>query len=216
VSDAHQPIFFSGVRVKPGVSRSISSSETPGFTRTPLKKMGWWASDTAQLHFDNCRVPVSNLIGEEGRGFNSIMRNFNHERLSMSAAACGYAQGCFHDALAWTRERRTFGKRLVDQPVVRHQLVDMAMRIESTRAMLDDLACRLDEGASPVAQIAMLKVVATRTFQFCADRAVQLLGGGGYMRGHRVERLYREVKVMTIGGGAEEIMKDLAARQLDL
>ncbi len=121
---------------------------------------------------------------------------------------------CFHDTLAWTRERHTFGKRLADHQVVRHQLVDMATRIEATRALLDDLASRLDDGAAPVAQIAMAKNMATRTFQFCADRAVQLLGGMGYMRGSRAERLYREVKVMMIGGGAEEIMKDLAARQL--
>ena len=199
-----------------GVSLLLIEGDTPGLTRTPLKKMGWWASDTAQLFFDGCRVPVENLIGEEGKGFAAITKNFNHERLALAAAACGYAQVCFHDALAWARERRTFGKRLADHQVVRHQLVDMATRIESTRALLDDLAARLDDGAAPVAQIAMAKNMATRTFQFCADRAVQLLGGMGYMRGSRVERLYREVKVMMIGGGAEEIMKDLAAKQLSL
>jgi acyl-CoA dehydrogenase len=199
-----------------GVSLLLVEGDTPGLTRTPLKKMGWWASDTAQLHFDHCRVPVANLIGAEGRGFAAIMKNFNHERLSLAAVASGYAQVCLHDTVAWARERRTFGKRLADHQVVRHQIVDMATRIEATRAMLDDLACRLDAGESPVAQIAMVKNLATRTFQFCADRAVQLLGGMGYMRGHRVERLYREVKVMMIGGGAEEIMKDLAAKQLDL
>jgi acyl-CoA dehydrogenase len=199
-----------------GVSLLLIEGDTPGLSRTPLKKMGWWASDTAQLHFDNCRVPAANLIGEEGRGFAAIMKNFNHERLAMAAGACGYAQVCLHDAAAWARERRTFGKRLADHQVVRHQLVDMATRIEATRALLDELASRLDAGASPVAQIAMAKNFATRTFQFCADRAVQLLGGMGYMRGHRVERLYREVKVMTIGGGTEDIMKDLAAKQLAL
>jgi len=199
-----------------GVSLLLIEGDTPGLSRTPLKKMGWWASDTAQLHFENCRVPAANLIGEEGQGFAAIMQNFNHERLSLAAVASGYAQVCLHDALAWARERRTFGKRLADHQVVRHQLVDMATRIEATRALLDDLASRLDAGASPVAQIALAKNLAARTFQFCADRAVQLLGGMGYMRGHRVERLYREVKVVTIGGGAEEIMKDLAAKQLDL
>ncbi|MGO4328482.1 MULTISPECIES: acyl-CoA dehydrogenase family protein [unclassified Cupriavidus] len=199
-----------------GVSLLLIERDTPGFTRTPLKKMGWWASDTAQLFFEDCRVPAENLIGEEGKGFAAIMKNFNHERLALAAAACGYAQVCFHDALAWARERQTFGKRLVEHQVVRHQFIDMATRIESTRAMLDDLASRLDDGAAPVAQIAMAKNLATQTFQFCADRAVQLLGGMGYMRGSRVERLYREVKVMMIGGGAEEIMKDLAARQLGL
>ncbi|RAS12298.1 acyl-CoA dehydrogenase family protein [Cupriavidus alkaliphilus] len=199
-----------------GVSLLLVEGDTPGLTRTPLKKMGWWASDTAQLFFDDCRVPVENLIGEAGKGFAAITKNFNHERLALAAAACGYAQVCYHDALEWARVRRTFGKRLADHQVVRHQLIDMATRIEATRALLDDLASRLDDGATPVAQIAMAKNLATRTFQFCADRAVQLLGGMGYMRGSRVERLYREVKVMMIGGGAEEIMKDLAARQLEI
>lgn len=199
-----------------GVSLLLVEGDTPGLTRTPLKKMGWWASDTAQLFFDDCRVPVENLIGEAGKGFAVITKNFNHERLALAAAACGYAQVCYHDAVEWARARRTFGKRLADHQVVRHQLVDMATRIEATRALLDDLASRLEDGATPVAQIAMAKNLATRTFQFCADRAVQLLGGMGYMRGSRVERLYREVKVMMIGGGAEEIMKDLAARQLEI
>jgi acyl-CoA dehydrogenase len=176
--------------------------------------MGWWASDTAELFFADCRVPAVNLIGEEGRGFAVLMRNFNHERLALAAAACGYARVCLHDALEWARQRRTFGQTLSEHPVIRHKFVDMATRIEATRAMLDDLAARLDDGESPVAQIAMVKNFATQTFQFCADQAVQVLGGMGFMRGTRVERLYREVKVMMIGGGAEEVMKDLIAKRL--
>jgi len=197
-----------------GVSLLLIDRDTPGFTRVPLKKMGWWASDTAQLFFENCSVPVDNLIGEEGRGFAAIMRNFNHERLALAAASCGYAIVCLHDAVEWALQRRTFGQRLIDHQVVRHQLVDMATRIEACRAMLDGLASRLEDGESPVAQMAMAKNLATQTFQHCADRAVQLLGGMGYMRGTRVERLYREVKVVMIGGGTEEIMKDLAAKQM--
>ena len=199
-----------------GVSLLLIEGNTAGISRTPLKKMGWWASDTALLHFDDCRVPVGNLIGEEGQGFPIIMRNFNNERLGLAAAACGAAMACLHDALEWARQRHTFGQRLADHQVIRHKLVDMAERIEATRAWLDDLAARLAAGESPVAQLAMAKNFAARTMQFCADAAVQTLGGMGYMRGTRVERIYRDVKVMMIGGGAEEVMKDLAARQLDI
>jgi acyl-CoA dehydrogenase len=205
-----------------GVSLLLIEGDTPGVARTPLKKMGWWASDTAHLYFDNCRVPVTNLIGEENQGFRLIMHNFNSERLGMAAGACGFARVCFEDALAWVRERKTFGQPLVERQVIRHKLVDMAMKIEATRAWLEDLAWRVEEQSGPqagdanllVAQTCMLKNLATQTMQFCADQAVQMLGGMGYMRGGRVERIYREVKVNMIGGGAEEIMKDLAARQM--
>ncbi|GAB2472390.1 acyl-CoA dehydrogenase family protein [Comamonas humi] len=199
-----------------GVSLLLVEGDTPGLTRSPLRKMGWWASDTAEIGFSDCRVPAGNLIGEEGKGFVVVMRNFNHERLALAAAACGYAQVCLHDAVAWAQERRTFGLPLSQRQVIRHKLVDMATRIEATRAMLDDLAARLDDGQSPFAQIAMAKNFSTQTFQFCADAAVQILGGMGFMRGTRVERLYREVKVMTIGGGAEEVMKDLIAKRLEI
>ncbi|MEK7344435.1 MAG: acyl-CoA dehydrogenase family protein [Pseudomonadota bacterium] len=199
-----------------GVSLLLIDGDTPGLSRQPLQKMGWWASDTAEIGFSDCRVPAANLIGQEGQGFAVIMRNFNHERLALAAAACGYAQVCLHDAVAWARERKTFGQALSERQVIRHKLVDMATRIEATRALLDDLALRLDAGQSPFAQIAMAKNVATQTFQFCADQAVQILGGMGFMRGTRVERLYREVKVMMIGGGAEEVMKDLIAKRLGL
>ncbi|MGP1677344.1 MAG: acyl-CoA dehydrogenase family protein [Burkholderiales bacterium] len=197
-----------------GVSLLLIERERPGFTRTPLAKMGWWASDTAALYFDEVRVPAANLIGAQGQGFKAIMSNFNMERLTMSAIACGFARVCLQDALAWARERRTFGAPLIERQVIRHKLVDMQMRIEAARALLEHLAWRVQQGEHPVAQLAMLKNFAAQAMQFCADQAVQILGGAGYMRGTRPERIYREVKVMMIGGGTEEIMKDLAARQL--
>ncbi|MBV8635494.1 MAG: acyl-CoA dehydrogenase family protein [Burkholderiaceae bacterium] len=215
--------FTVAVRTNPelkgasGISLLLIERDTPGFTRAPLKKMGWWASDTALLHFDSCRVPAHNLIGEEGQGFRVIMRNFNMERFNLAASAYGLAQVCYEDALAWAQERHTFGKRLVDHQVVTHKLVDMATQLSATRALLEDTAWRLNDGQQGtelVAQICMLKNLATRTMQFCADAAVQTLGGMGFMRETRVERIYRDVKVYMIGGGAEEIMKDLAARQL--
>lgn len=197
-----------------GVSLLLIERDRAGFTRTPLAKMGWWASDTAALYFEDVRVPAANLIGEEGRGFKAIMSNFNMERLGMSAQAVGYAQAAFDDALAWARERHTFGKPLIENQVIRHKLVDMQMKIEAARAYLHDCAWAVQQGEQPAARLAMLKNCATQAMQFCADNAVQIMGGAGFMRGSRAERIYREVKVMMIGGGAEEIMKDLAARQL--
>lgn len=203
-----------------GLSLLLVDGDTPGLTRTELKKTGWWASDTAQLHFDGCRVPAANLIGAEGQGFRAVMKNFNHERLMMAAMACGYAQACTEEALDWARQRRTFGAALAQHQVIRHKLVDMVTRTEAARTMVHDLAWRIEhrlgDEAALVARTCMAKVVATQAMAYCAGEAVQILGGMGYMRGSKSERLYREVKVMTIGGGSEEIMKDLAARQLGL
>lgn len=197
-----------------GISLLVIDGDTPGLERTPLKKMGWWASDTATLYFDDCRVPVENLIGEENQGFFGLMLNFNNERLSLAANAYAFAQVCFEEALAWARERVTFGRPLIKRQVIRHKLVDMQMRIESTRALLEKVAWQVGQGESPIPQICMLKNDAVQTMEFCAKEAVQILGGAGYIRGAKSERIYRETKVIAIGGGAEEIMKELAARQL--
>ena len=202
-----------------GISMLVVPGDVAGLSRSPLQKMGWWSSDTAHLRFDGVRVPTRYLLGEEGGGFRIIMGNFNGERLAIAVAALGFAQACYDEALDWARQRTTFGAPLVQHQVVRHKLVDMQMRIASTQAWADALATQVDAtGETPqwVAAVCMLKNHATQTLQFCADQAVQLLGGMGFMRGTRSERLYREVKVLMIGGGAEEIMKDLAARQLGL
>ena len=205
-----------------GISMLLVPGDAPGLTRTRLTKMGWWCSDTAQLHFDDVRVPARYLLGEEGAGFRMVMGNFNGERIGLAAGALGFAQACLDEALAWSRERRTFGAALIEHQAVRHKLVDMQMRIASTEAWLEAVSAEGDahEAAGRfnapewVARVCMLKNHATQTMQFCADQAVQILGGMGFMRGTVSERIYREVKVMMIGGGAEEIMKELAARQL--
>ncbi|MGQ2978195.1 MAG: acyl-CoA dehydrogenase family protein [Polaromonas sp.] len=202
-----------------GISMLLVDGNSPGLSRSRLDKMGWWCSDTAHLRFDGVRVPARHLLGQEGGGFKIIMGNFNGERLAMSAAALGFAQACYDEALDWARQRQVFGSALSEKQVIRHKLVDMQMRIASTQAWVDVVADRADagdQGTDWVAHVCMLKNHATQTLQFCADQAVQILGGMGFMRGTRSERIYREVKVMMIGGGAEEIMKDLAARQLGL
>jgi acyl-CoA dehydrogenase len=205
-----------------GISLLLVPGDSAGLARTPLRKMGWWCSDTAQLHFDGVRVPARYLLGEEDAGFRMVMGNFNGERLGLAAAALGFAQACLDEALAWARQRKTFGSPLIGHQAVRHRLADMQTRIAATEAWLDAVAAQGDaleaqgEVNAPawVANVCLLKNQATQTMQFCADAAVQVLGGMGYMRGTVSERIYREVKVMMIGGGAEEIMKELAAKQL--
>jgi acyl-CoA dehydrogenase len=199
-----------------GVSLLLIEGDTPGLSRTKLKKMGWWASDTATLHFDGCRVPAENLIGEEGDGFKIIMQNFNSERMGMAAGCTGFARVCVEDAIAYAKERKTFGKPIAQHQVIRHKIVDMTQKVAATQAWLEMLAWRLGQGENPVAEICMLKNQATQTMAFCASEAVQIFGGAGFMRGIKVERIYREVKVNAIGGGTEEIMKNLASRQMGL
>ncbi len=199
-----------------GISLLLVPGSSPGLSRTRLDKMGWHSSDTAQLRFDNVRVPARYLLGVEGEGFRAVMNNFNGERLGIATGALGYAEACYDEALAWAQQRKTFGHALVEHQVVRHKLVDMQQRIRATAAWLEQLAARADAGdmgADWVGEVSTLKNQATQTMQFCADAGVQILGGMGYMRGTVCERVYREVKVMMIGGGTEEIMKDLAARQ---
>jgi acyl-CoA dehydrogenase len=199
-----------------GISLMAIDAHAPGVSRTPMKKMGWWASDTAVIHFDDAIVPFDNLLGTENGGFVGIVLNFNGERLGMAAGANAYARVCMEEAVAWARERRTFGKRLADHQVIRHKIAEMLRQINATQAYLEMCAWRVQNGETPAADLAMLKVQATLTMEFCAREAMQILGGSGYIRGSRVERIYREVRVNAIGGGSEEIMRDLAARQMGL
>lgn len=136
----------------------------------------------------------------------------------MLAGACvGFSHVCLKEALDWAQNRQTFGKRLIDHQVIAHKLTDMRMKIRATEAWFNETIAQIDAGninETLVADICLLKNQATQTLQHCANEAVQILGGMGYMRGSSTERIYREVKVMCIGGGAEEIMKELAVRQL--
>ncbi len=199
-----------------GLSLVLIEADRKGVSRTKLDKQGWWASDTAAVYFDDVRVPVDNLIGGENQGFTGIVHNFNGERLGMASGCCGSARVCLEEAVKWAQERQTFGKRLADHQVIRHKIAEMVRQINATTAYLEMCAWRVMNGEVPAADLALLKVQATLTLEFCAREAMQILGGAGYMRGGRVERIYREVRVNAIGGGSEEIMRDLAARQLGL
>lgn len=200
-----------------GISLFLVEAGSQGFNRTPIKnKMGWWASDTATLHFDDCYVPADNQLGEEGLCLLAIMENFNFERLALASGCLGMAKRCLDDAVSWAKERETFGKPLIRHQVIRHKIADMSMRIDALEAYLRAIAWTMNEGEMPAAELAKVKVLGSTTAEFCASEAMQILGGAGYLRGQAIERIYREVKVMAIGGGSEEIMRDLAVKQMGL
>jgi len=199
-----------------GISLLLIEGDQKGLERTRLDKMGWLSSDTATLYFDDIRVPATNLIGEEGTGFSAIVNNFNTERIDMASQAIAFSRACFNEALDWSRERETFGKRLADHQVIRHKFVEMDRQINAAQAWCELLSWRLNQGDNPVAEIAELKVQASTTFEFCAREAAQILGGASYLKGSVTERLYREVRVQAIGGGSEEILRDLASRKLGI
>ncbi|WP_444932955.1 acyl-CoA dehydrogenase family protein [Microbulbifer sp. ANSA003] len=200
-----------------GISLLLIPADAEGVSRQLLdKKQGWWCSDTASIFFDQVRVPASNLIGGENQGFLPIVHNFNRERLGIAASCVEFSRVCLQDAIEWAQERQTFGKRLANHQVIRHKFAQMLQRINATQAYLDLCAWAEQQHQLKVADIALLKVQATETLEFCAREAMQVLGGAGYMRGSRVERIYREVRVNAIGGGSEEIMRDLASRQMGI
>lgn len=200
-----------------GISLFLVEAGCEGFSRTPLeRKMGWWCSDQATLFFDHCRVPAENMLGREHHGFIAIMENFNLERVALIAQALGMMKVCLEDSIEWATSRVTFGKRLIEHQVIRHKLAEISARIDAVEAYLNQIAWLVNEGQMPVAEICKAKFFSTKALEYCASEAMQILGGAGYLRGNRIERVYREVKVVAIGGGSEEIMRDLALRQMGL
>ena len=197
-----------------GVSLLLIPMDAAGVSRTRLDKMGWRCSDTATIHFDDVVVPKDNLIGTENAGFIGIMRNFNRERLGMAMGCCGFARVCLNEAVAWAQQRETFGKALVKHQSIRIKLADMARQIAATQAWVDLCAWQVQNSCDQPADFALLKVQATQMLERVARDAAQVLGGASYITGSKVERIYREVRVNAIGGGSEEIMLDLAGRQL--
>jgi acyl-CoA dehydrogenase len=200
-----------------GVSLIVVPRDAPGFsTGQPLKKMGWWVSDTAELFFDNCIVPAENLIGEEGRGFPMITSNFQSERLTLALMANVTAELALDAATAYARERKAFGTPLSGHQTIRHKLADMATRLEASRAFTYACAARMEAGETIFKEISMAKNFATDTCDKVTYDAVQIFGGMGYMRESLVERLYRDARILSIGGGTREIMNEIIARQMGL
>jgi acyl-CoA dehydrogenase len=198
-----------------GISLLVIEAATPGFTRSgPLKKMGWWASDTAELFFDDCRVPAANLIGPEHMGFIAIMENFQKERLQMSIVANITAELALDACLEYVKERTAFGKPLAGFQVLRHKLVDMATKVDVSREYTYRVAARMAEDEDQITEVSMAKIFSTEVSDFVTHEAVQIFGGYGYMREYLVERLYRDNRILSIGGGTTEIMKEIVAKRI--
>lgn len=196
-----------------GLSLLCVERGTPGFDQSRrLDKMGWWASDTAELSFQEARVPARNLLGSEGAAFFAILTNFAQERLLLAAQCVAIAQLAYDESVAYARLRRTFGKPLTGHQVIRHKLADMASRLAAARALTGDVAVRCRRGEAITAQVAMCKNVATDMCSFVVDQAVQIHGGYGYMRESLIERLFRDARLYPIGGGTREIMNEIIAQ----
>lgn len=201
-----------------GVSLLVIEKGTPGFTvSAPLEKMGWRCSDTAELSFAGVRVPAANLVGPENGGFAQIAHHFVSERLGLAVQAYASAQRCLDLTVAWCRARETFGRPLISRQTVQHTLTGMAQRIDVARVYARQVAVRATAGDGDlVAEVCFAKNTAVEAGSWVADQAVQLHGGLGYMRAAEVERQYRDMRILGIGGGTTEILTGLAGRRLGL
>jgi acyl-CoA dehydrogenase len=198
-----------------GVSLLVVEKGTPGFTvDRSLRKMGWHCSDTAELSYVDVRVPVANLVGEEDTGFLQIAAQFVVERLALAVHAYGIAARSLDLTAAYCRDRETFGKPLISRQVVRHQLVEMRRQVEVARIYTREVARRHAAGEQVIAEACLAKQTAVDCATYVCDQAVQLHGGAGYMHGTEVERHYRDARILPIGGGASEVLTDLAAKLL--
>jgi acyl-CoA dehydrogenase len=198
-----------------GVSLLVVERGTAGFTVTRrLAKMGWHCSDTAELGYAGVRVPVANLVGEENGGFGAVMRQFVGERLALAAHAYAVAARSLALTRDWTRDRTTFGAPLASRQAVVHRLVEMHQRVEVARTYARSVIARHAAGEDVAAEACLAKNAAVAAAEWVVDQAVQLHGGTGYLKESEVERHYRDVRILGIGGGATEVLADLAGRLL--
>ncbi len=198
-----------------GLSLLVIEKGTPGFTVSRrLAKMGWLCSDTAELSFADVRVPAANLVGELDSGFVQIARNFVSERIGLAAQAYASAQRALDLTVAWCRDRETFGRPLISRQPVQNTLAEMARRVEVARVYTRSVAGRAIEEPNLVAEACFAKNTAVEAGMWVVDQAVQLHGGMGYMRECEVERQYRDMRILGIGGGTTEILTGLAAKLL--
>ncbi|MFT3925047.1 MAG: acyl-CoA dehydrogenase family protein [Myxococcales bacterium] len=196
-----------------GVSMLVIERGSEGFESSKkLLKTGWRASDTAELSFQDCRVPATNLVGPENMGFMAIMLNFMGERVMLAAQCVAIAQLCYDTSVSYARERRAFDKSLSGFQVIRHKLADMATRIAAARALTGETITRLVRGENDAGLAAMAKNTASDMLMFVAYEATQIHGGYGYMRETLVERLWRDARLYPIGGGTREIMNEVISK----
>ncbi len=199
-----------------GISLLVVEKGTEGFSVSrKLDKMGWRCSDTAELSYVDCLVPIENLVGGEGEGFAQIAQNFVAERISLAVQAYAGAQRSLDLTAEWCRARETFGRPLISRQTVQHTLSNMARRVDVARVYTREVARRFAEGDTDlIAQVCFAKNTAVDAGEWVVNQAVQLHGGMGYMAESEVERQYRDMRILGIGGGTNEIMTDLAGRML--
>ncbi len=196
-----------------GVSLLMIDSSTPGFTvAKKIRKMGWNASDTAELSFVDCRVPVENMLGGEGQGFVGIMINFQNERLALAVMAHAVAELALEESIKYAKTREAFGRTLSGFQVTRHKLVDMATKVEVAKQFNYRVAAKMQAGQDAIRDVSMAKNFACEVCDKVVYDAVQIHGGYGYAREYLVERLYRDSRILGIGGGTTEIMKEIISK----
>ena len=196
-----------------GVSLLMIDSSTPGFSvAKKIRKMGWNASDTAELSFVDCRVPAANILGGEGQGFAGIMINFQNERLALAVMAHAVAELALEESIKYAKTREAFGRTLSGFQVTRHKLVDMATKIEASKQFNYRVAAKMEAGQDAIRDVSMAKNFACEVCDKVVYDAVQIHGGYGYAREYVVERLYRDSRILSIGGGTTEIMKEIISK----
>jgi acyl-CoA dehydrogenase len=213
----HGDLFFVAARTgeaRHAISMFIVEKGTPGFTvGRALDKTGWLSSDTAELGFDNCRIPAANLLGVEHEGFRSVMKNFQTERIALGAMAVGNASQALKLTLAHVRDRRAFGGTLFDKQVIRQRLAMLDAKVRAARQYLYHCAWLVTQGREVVQDVSLLKALTGELVNEVAHTCQQFHGGMGYMRGTAIERLWRDARILAIGGGATEVMLDEAAKR---
>ncbi len=196
------------------MSMFIVEKGTPGFrVGRALDKSGWLSSDTAELVFEDCRIPAGNLLGEESRGFYSVMKNFQTERIALAAMAIGHCTQALRVTLEHVRERKAFGSTLFDKQVIRQRLAMFDAKVRAARAFMYHCAWRVTQGHDVVQEVSMLKALTGELVNEVVAGCQQFHGGMGYMRGTAIERLWRDARVLAIGGGATEVMLDEVAKR---
>jgi acyl-CoA dehydrogenase len=217
----HADLYFVAARSGPG-KRDISifavEKGTPGFTvGRQLDKTGWLSSDTAELHFDDVRVPAGHLLGEEGKGFYAVMKNFQTERIALAAMAVGHCTQALRLALEHARTRQAFGAALWDKQAVRHKIAMLDAKTRAARQFMVHCAWRVSQGDGQghdiVQDVSLLKALTGELVNEVTQGCQQIHGGMGYMRGTPIERLWRDGRILAIGGGATEVMLDEAAKR---
>ncbi|HEU4460805.1 MAG TPA: acyl-CoA dehydrogenase family protein [Methylibium sp.] len=213
----HGDLYFVAARTgaaRHAISMFIVEKGTPGFqVDRALEKTGWLCSDTAELAFEGCRIPAANLLGEEGHGFRAVMQNFQTERIALGAMAIGHAQQALRLTLDWVRARQAFGATLWDKQAIRQRLAMLDAKTRAARAYLYHCAWLAARGRDVVQDVSMLKALTGELVGEVVQACQQFHGGSGYVRGTAIERLWRDARILAIGGGATEVMLDEAAKR---